>query len=725
MKKTLHKLTSCVLAAALVATALPGLPAATGKTAKAASGEATNSPTRQSVHDPSITEAVDGTYYAFGSHIDAAKTTDFINWDRFTNGYQTPDNTIFGNLAENLKVPFAWAGNHDMDALDAASGYAVWAPDVFYNPDYVNTDGSKGTYMIYFCTTSTAIRSVIAFGISKNIEGPYEYVDSLIYSGFTKDTAFDSNAKYKSTIDKKYTNTNIDELIEAGTLDGISENWFRGNTIYNNSMCPNAIDPTLYYDTEGKLWMTYGSWSGGIFTLQIDPATGKAIYPGKDGTKEVTGEDGKTYSLRVDKYFGTQISGGYTQSGEGPYILYDKDSGYYYLYVSYEGLNAWQGYNMRLFRSKNPDGPFLDAAGHHAVLTKNSSTEHLNAGIKVMGNYKFSANNLGYRAQGHNSALIDEDGSRYLIYHTRFQANEYRHELRVHQQFINEAGWPVTAVFENMGDKISETGYATDEIVGMYEFINHTTATNADKVLEPESITLKADGTITGAVTGTWKEKENSYLATFVLDGVTYSGVFFKQHDEQANRQQVMTFTAIGTNNMTIWGVKDDVFHIKASKDTIYALGDTDNTSQITTYSNNIKDATITYSSSDPGVAKVDSKTGKVTAVSADGGYSTITATIVSNGATQELDIDVNVAEASISYSSKKNNLKVKKSATFKVKTEGIKASSVKWKSSKPSVAKVSKSGKVTAKKAGTTKITAYYSKNNKIKATVTLKVKK
>ena len=87
MKKTLHKLTSCLLATALVATALPGLPAATGKTVKAASGEATNSPTRQSVHDPSIAEAVDGTYYAFGSHIDAAKTTDLINWDSFTNNY--------------------------------------------------------------------------------------------------------------------------------------------------------------------------------------------------------------------------------------------------------------------------------------------------------------------------------------------------------------------------------------------------------------------------------------------------------------------------------------------------------------------------------------------------------------------------------------------------------------------------------------------------------------
>lgn len=725
MKRTRHKLTSCILAAALVTASVAGLPAVTENTAMAADGEEVKTPDRVSVHDPSIVEAVDGTYYAFGSHIDAAKTKDLINWETFTNGYNTPNNKLFGNLPENLKVPFAWAGDHDMDAMEAWNGYAVWAPDVFYNPDYVNKDGSKGAYMMYFCTTSTAIRSVIAFGVSQNIEGPYEYVDSLIYSGFTKESAFDSNAKYKSKIDKKYTNTNIGKLIEDGTLDGVSNNWFKPNTIlYNNSLCPNAIDPTLYYDKDGKLWMTYGSWSGGIFTLPVDPATGKVIYPGKDSTKEVKGEDGKTYTLRVDKYFGTQISGGYTQSGEGPYILYDKESDYYYLYVSYEGLAAHQGYNMRLFRSKNPDGPFLDAAGHHAVLTKNSNTEHLNAGIKVMGNYCFSANERGYRAPGHNSALIDADGSRYLIYHTRFENNSVIHEVRVHQQFINEDGWPVTAVFENHGDKISETGYSADEIAGAYEFINHTTSTNAGTVLKPQHITLKADGTITGDVTGTWKEKEGSYLATFVLNGVTYKGVFFKQYDEQSSPQKVLTFTAIGTNNMTVWGVKDDIFHIESSRDNVYALGDKDNTAQIKVYSNNLKPESITYSSSEPDVAKIDS-TGKVTAVSADGGYTTITAVVKCNGTTQELDIDVDVKEASISYSSKKNNLKVKKSAAFKVKTEGINASSVKWKSSKPSVAKVSATGKVTAKKAGTAKITAYYSKNSKIKATVTLKVKK
>ena len=46
---------------------------------------------RVSVHDPSIVKD-NGTYYVFGSHIEAAKSTDLMNWRRFSNGYATSNN---------------------------------------------------------------------------------------------------------------------------------------------------------------------------------------------------------------------------------------------------------------------------------------------------------------------------------------------------------------------------------------------------------------------------------------------------------------------------------------------------------------------------------------------------------------------------------------------------------------------------------------------------------
>jgi arabinan endo-1,5-alpha-L-arabinosidase len=701
-------LISCALTAALAASVLvaPGGNTTTTVQAATASDTAlTTAPSRVSVHDPSITVSEDGTYYVFGSHIAAAKSTDMINWTTFTNGYAKTNNTLFGNLSENLKVPFSWAGENDRDS---AGTFAVWAPDVYYNKDYVNTDGSKGAYMMYFCTSSTSIRSAIAFAVSQNIEGPYTYVDTLVYSGFTKTSKTDSDSK----INTWYKNTNIQSLIDDGTLqDGVNENWFNSlSGGYNNKYAPNAIDPTILEDKDGKLWMTYGSWSGGIFILEIDPTTGKAIYPGKNSSEDE--------STVVDEYFGKRIAGGNGNSGEGPFILYDEASDYYYLYVSYNGFLTNGGYNMRLFRSKNPDGPYTDAAGNDAVMTS-SSVSHEKVGIKVMGNYKFPCMGYQITSPGHNSALVDSDGERYLVYHTRFGGTT--HQVRVHQQFINEEGWPVTAVYENKGDKISETGYSKEEIVGDYNFINHGTAIQKGGYTKPSNLVLTADGKVSGAATGTWEEKENTYYAKFVLGGVTYSGVFFKQHTETTSpsaSKNVMTFTAIGTNNETIWGSKKGV-SVSSSRSTIYAGGDQDNTAQLTVNGSSAVSYTISYKSSKTDVASVNAE-GLVTAKKA--GTTTITATYKAGTTTKTFTKKITVKKAYLKFSKSKATLKKGKSSTFKVKGYGLKASSIKWTSSKKKVATVgSKNGVVKAVKAGTTVITASY---KKFKVTKKVKVK-
>jgi len=94
--------------------------------------------------------------------------------------------------------------------------------------------------------------------------------------------------------------------------------------------------------------------------------------------------------------------------------------------------------NMRVFLSKNPDGPFYDAAGNPAVL--GTSTNLDNIGLKVMGNYKFSSLDTAYMACGHNSVLRDDDGKWYLFYHARFNNGTEYHEVRVHSMYFNEEG---------------------------------------------------------------------------------------------------------------------------------------------------------------------------------------------------------------------------------------------------------------------------------------------
>lgn len=101
-----------------------------------------------------------------------------------------------------------------------------------------------------------------------------------------------------------------------------------------NSNDINAIDPGLFLDDDGRLWMTYGSWFGGIGVVELDTKTGKK------------------------KGLITKIYGGGHQSIEAPAIF--KDGGYYYLVVNRgtccNGVNS--SYYLSVGRSKSILGPY-------------------------------------------------------------------------------------------------------------------------------------------------------------------------------------------------------------------------------------------------------------------------------------------------------------------------------------------------------------------------------
>ena len=498
------------------------------------------------VHDPSIFEDTDGMFYVLGSHTASASSEDLIEWKQLNFDYGSGAGVPFyGDLKTTLEEPFRWAGYDDGDC---SGGYAIWAPDIIYNPYYEWEDGQSGAYMLYLCCSSTWRRSCIAYLVSKEMKGPYSYVDTIIYSGFTKNGETDGNSSRDTTWDNDY--LNLKELTQLGSenggIDEISDNWFNVDGSWNHLYAPNAIDPNLFFDASGeKLYMSYGSWSGGMFLLELDPATGHAIYPGVDGTDEVSGN-------YVDRYFGVHLIGGDHQSGEGPYISYDQETGYYYLYCTYGGLAAEGGYNMRLFRSENVTGPYLDAAGNNAADNRKSGDKY---GIKLIGNYSFF-DQTGMRAAGHNSQLNASDGSRYLIYHQRFDVKPQleAHEVRVHQQFMNEDMWPVTAVYEYRAEQ--PQNYADEDVIGTYEYVCHGSKTDGD-MLQTQIVILEEGGKVSGAVEGTWERSDSGKgydYVTMVIGDVTYKGIFFRQHKENQDPEPVMTFTAIGDDNTCIWG---------------------------------------------------------------------------------------------------------------------------------------------------------------------------
>ncbi|MDQ6419601.1 LamG-like jellyroll fold domain-containing protein [Paenibacillus sp. LHD-117] len=624
-KKGAYKISILLLACALI---IPGIVSARKNQPEPAASVFQN----VSVHDPSIVKDGD-TFYAFGSHIDAAKSTDLINWTRFTNGYTTPNNVIFGDLSSNLAGSFAWAGENDSDSK---GGYAVWAPDVFYNKDYMNKDGSKGAYMMYYSASSTYIRSAIGFAVSQSIEGPYTYGDTIVYSGFTQDEAYDNNSK----VNKKWTNTNIKALVDSGKLSGKNEAWFNDNGTFNNKMYPNAIDSTMFYDKSGKLWMTYGSWSGGIFLLEIDKATGKAIYPGADGQTS----DGRI----IDRYFGVKIAGGYYESGEGPYIVYDKNTKYYYLYVTYGWLGADGGYNMRQFRSKNPDGPYVDAKGQNAVLP--ADTINASYGNKLIGNYLFDRKvgdegtgiGVGYVSPGHNSVYIDPaTGKQFLVFHSRFpQTGEY-HEVRVHQMFMNKDGWPVVAPYRYTGETLSKVH--NPDVVGDYKLINHGKLNSAD-IENSKFVTLNSNHTITGDATGSWKRTAHN-TAEITLDGATYKGVFVRGWDP-VSESYVMTFTALSGEGVSIWGSRQSDKTAQQSVDDVVNaldLGDTANViDNLVLPTSGTRNTQISWQTSD---ASVVTDTGVIVrpAAGASSVSAVLTATISKDGVTATKAFNITV----------------------------------------------------------------------------------
>lgn len=507
---------------------------------------------KASVHDPSIIKEKDGEmYYAFGTHIDAAKSPNLIEWSNFTNGYDTPENTLYGDLSENLSESFEWAGENDSDSI---GGYAVWAPDVFWNENFINKDGSKGAYMMYYSVSSTYIRSAIGIAVSQNIEGTYEYFDTIMYSGFHNEEAYDTNSK----VNKHWKNTNINQLLNDNVIEDINYDWFTSSGEYNNKMYPNALDPNILYDKNGDLWMIYGSWSGGIYALELNKETGRPIYPETDGQTA----DGRM----IDRYFGTKIAAGYGRSAEGPYVSYNKDSDYYYLYLSYGGLASDGGYQIRQFRSRNIDGPYEDAIGNKAVFSEEfdrgignfpGNSDHKEIGNKLMGNFLFEqvlgeenvGSEIGYLAPGHNSILTEETGKMYLVFHTRFPQEGEMHELKIHQMFMNSNGWPVVAPYSYGGEELKEV--RIQDVLGDYEYINHEKDISSN-VNNSEIITLNDNNEISGSISGRWRQLNNNNIEV-TIDGEIFTGIFVEQINP-TTEEKVMTFTALSDNGKTIWG---------------------------------------------------------------------------------------------------------------------------------------------------------------------------
>lgn len=546
--------------------------------------------TRVSVHDPSVVyEPSSKYYYIFGTHRGLARTMNMMSWSSATytlglvndagkvtsttaSNANSTGNTFSRFFKTNMTKTVTIGGeektfgNFDVHAWSAAASQNygldgnMWAPDVVYNE-------KMKKWCLYFSINGDSWASSIVLLTADRISGPYVYQGPVVFSGFGN----------TSNADLSYKKTDLELVL--GEQKSLPARYNVGSKWGNR--WPNCIDPCVFFDEEGKLWMTYGSWSGGIWMLELNEETGLRDY---DVKYNVTGSgDGVT----SDPYYGKKIAGGFYVSGEGSYIEYI--NGYYYLFMSYGFmLSALPddpdagGYQMRVFRSEKPDGPYKDSRGASAVYTqyaKNFGPNCDTRGVNIFGAYgDWGLMSLAEREQGHNSIIAAEDGRTYLVYHTRFQDNTQGHAVRVHQVFQNQDGWLVAAPFEYTGETVKSADIsttqqvATENIPGTYKLMIHRYGLDYkwgnQELVTPIDITLSADGTISGDKSGTWEAVEGTSYVNLTIGGLLYKGVMVNQVMESNttnwpsttftanNKNKTVAITALARSGVTAWAYR-------------------------------------------------------------------------------------------------------------------------------------------------------------------------
>jgi len=206
----------------------------------------------------------------------------------------------------------------------------------FWAPDVINMNGKW--YCYYSCSTFGSPRSAIGVATSTSLQGPWT----------------DQGMVVSSTV-----STDI-----------------------------NAIDPGIFKDTDGRLYMTYGSFNGGIGVVELDPAKGKK----KSGASVV------------------KVTGGGGADWEAPYLI--KEGSYYYLFVNRGACcnGTSSTYYIVVGRATSPTGPYSGwntvlgssgkyiGPGHYGLLRYNGSnfvSIHYYDG-NDSGNAKLDIINMGF-----------------------------------------------------------------------------------------------------------------------------------------------------------------------------------------------------------------------------------------------------------------------------------------------------------------------------------------
>ena len=468
------------------------------------------------VHDPTVVLAEDGYYYMYqtdasygnahtaGGHFHSRRSKDLVNWEYLGGVMQSLPDWVIPKLNEIRKE----MGLKEVSPSLADFGY--WAPCV--------RKVRNGLYRMYY--------SIVCPG-TLNGNGTWS---ERAFIGLLENSNPANNNGWE---DKGYVITNASD--KELNFNVASNDW--ANCYYKW----NAIDPSYLIDNDGKHYLIYGSWHSGIAALEVDTETGKPnALPLPFGNNEDIAAYG---SLIASRKMGDRWQG-----SEGPEIVYNAATGYYYLFMAYDALEV--PYNTRVCRSKNIYGPYLGIDGTDLTHTGGDMLPVVTHPYKFNGSY-------GWVGISHCAVFDDGNGNWYYASQGRYPenvaGNPYSNALMMgHVRSIRwtESGWPV--VMPERYGAVPQVAITEDELVGNWEHIDLSYSYGKQK--ESSTMTLAADHTITA---GSWKGGTWSYNADKQI--LTANGVELclqRETDWEASPRTHTIVYAGYTNSKTYWGKK-------------------------------------------------------------------------------------------------------------------------------------------------------------------------
>ena len=179
----------------------------------------------------------------------------------------------------------------------------------------------------------------------------------------------------------------------------------------------NAIDANLIVEDKNHVWLSWGSFWGGIKMRRINPATGK-----------LSAEDTTLYSLASRPRSTSRVTPPVEGAIEAPFIY--RHGHYFYLFVSFDFCcrGAKSDYHVVVGRARKITGPYLDKTGK--PMTEGGGSEIVPA-LSAL-----------WHGAGHE-AVFQDGKTDYLLFHA-YDPKSGRPSLQI-STMVWENGWPKAA----------------------------------------------------------------------------------------------------------------------------------------------------------------------------------------------------------------------------------------------------------------------------------------